>query len=613
MLLLGLAAAVRIALILSLDGKPYFRDPIVDSAAYDEWGQRIASGDVMGSGAFYQDPLYPYFLGGTYAIFGRDLYLVRLIQVVLGVVGCWLLFETARRLVDVRVAFVALAIAALYKPFLFYDTALLKEFLAVVLVEAAIFFLVVDKRWSWSLAGLALGLGVLVRANLLLVVVVLGICFACRRQFAKAALLACGTIVALVPVAVRNHQVSGDFVLTTYQLGPNFYIGNHAENTTGRYVPPAFLTAAAPEFEERDFRAEAERMSRRPLRPSEVSQFWWDAAWADLDTGRFLKLTARRTAEYVNAYEVPDNYNYQFMERFSWVLRAPLLGFWLVLPLAAAGMVFAWRERRTWWWLYLFVIAYFASVVAFFVFARYRLPVVPPLILFAAFGLVRLFERCRERKWPWAAIAVAALALVQASIPIGSRDFKVAHHNLALHYYEHGRPALAAEEMERVRDVKNPQWIYQRGIYYELSGNPERALEAFYEAAELAPESADAALHLAHAYCDVQNLPEAIRWFQATILRDNRNLDAWADLGAAYRNNKDLPESLRALDAATHVKWRDEDRGRAWIVHLERAITYAEVGNWPYVVQDCDEVLRRVPGQGRATLLRERAVREMEK
>ncbi|SVD17289.1 uncharacterized protein METZ01_LOCUS370143, partial [marine metagenome] len=65
LLLIGLllsALLIRALLIASLEDKPYFHKPVVDSAAYDEWGQRIAGGELTSSGAFYQDPLYPYFL-----------------------------------------------------------------------------------------------------------------------------------------------------------------------------------------------------------------------------------------------------------------------------------------------------------------------------------------------------------------------------------------------------------------------------------------------------------------------------------------------------------------------------------------------------------------------
>jgi 4-amino-4-deoxy-L-arabinose transferase-like glycosyltransferase len=589
-LLLGLAALVRVGLVLSLEGKPYFYDPVVDSAAYDRWGQEIARGQVLGRGAYYQDPLYPYWLGAIYAAFGRDLYLVRLLQLALGVLGCWLLFETARRLADLRVAFVALVLAALYKPFVFYDTALLKEFLAVVLVEAALLFVVLDKRWSWSAAGVALGLACLVRANLMLVIAALTIFFLIRRK-PRALLLAGGAILAILPVTIRNAVVAKDFVLTTYQLGPNLYIGNHAGNRTGRYVPPPFLTAASPDFEEQDFRAEAERMQRRPLKPSEISAYWWDRTWVETSSDRFVGLSARRLAEYANAYEVPDNYNYYFMERFSWILKLPLPGFWLVAPLAAAGMIFAWRK---WGWMYVFAGIYLLSVIPFFVFGRYRLPLMPVLILFAAMGAVGF----AERKRPWAPAVVALVVLVQCAIPIGARSFDAAHYNLGLHYYQTGRPAKAAAELERVRHIKNPPWTYLRGLAYEESGRPEKALEAFFE---IAAQSPDAAFHLARAYRDVDNADEAIRWYVDTVGRDPGRLDAWAELGRLYRAKKDWLGALRCADKIAMTSWEG---------NLERARIYADVGMWPQVVQECDEVLRRAKNHKEARELRERALRQ---
>ena len=58
--LIGVLAAaflVRVLLVLSLRGQPYFDTPIVDSAAYDEWAVRIATQSFWGDRAFYQDPI----------------------------------------------------------------------------------------------------------------------------------------------------------------------------------------------------------------------------------------------------------------------------------------------------------------------------------------------------------------------------------------------------------------------------------------------------------------------------------------------------------------------------------------------------------------------------
>jgi hypothetical protein len=63
---------------------PFFEQPISDAKSYDEWGQRIAGGDWLGTETFYQAPAYPYFLGLVYGLFGHDPWILRVVQSVLG-------------------------------------------------------------------------------------------------------------------------------------------------------------------------------------------------------------------------------------------------------------------------------------------------------------------------------------------------------------------------------------------------------------------------------------------------------------------------------------------------------------------------------------------------
>ena len=55
-----------------------------DARGYDQWAQRLAGGDWIGTDVFYQAPLYPYFLGVVYAIAGHDLLAVRIVQALVG-------------------------------------------------------------------------------------------------------------------------------------------------------------------------------------------------------------------------------------------------------------------------------------------------------------------------------------------------------------------------------------------------------------------------------------------------------------------------------------------------------------------------------------------------
>lgn len=87
----ALALVIRIAHVLQLTGAPFFDHLLGDAHAYDQWARQVAAGDWLGSGVFYQAPLYPYLLGAFYASFGRDLLAVRVVQAGVGALSCGLL------------------------------------------------------------------------------------------------------------------------------------------------------------------------------------------------------------------------------------------------------------------------------------------------------------------------------------------------------------------------------------------------------------------------------------------------------------------------------------------------------------------------------------------
>lgn len=90
------AFSVRLLYVVQIQSIPLFYYLAGDSRAYDEWAQRIAAGDWLGQGVFYQAPLYPYFLGFLQFILGHDLWSIRLVQITLGAISCGLIFLAGR-------------------------------------------------------------------------------------------------------------------------------------------------------------------------------------------------------------------------------------------------------------------------------------------------------------------------------------------------------------------------------------------------------------------------------------------------------------------------------------------------------------------------------------
>ena len=97
----------------------------------------------------------------------------------------------------------------------------------------------------------------------------------------------------------------------------------------------------------------------------------------------------------------------------------------------ARASIVTWPDRRRLWPFFALLAAYAASVVMFFVFARYRFPLVPFLLLFAAAGCVaapRLFAAAARRVNARTLAAVVAIVAVVANWPLLSSTLHARDH-----------------------------------------------------------------------------------------------------------------------------------------------------------------------------------------
>lgn len=428
------ALLIRLLHIWQLRRSPFFEVLMGDAQGYHDWARRIAGGEWIGGEVFYQAPLYPYFLGVIYAVIGEHPIAVRVIQALIGSGSCALIAMSGRRFFSPRVGLVAGLALAVYAPAVFFDTLIQKSVLDTFFIALALWLIsqLVDEPFRtrvWLGLGLAMGALSLTRENALVFIAVIVVwCLwpgAVDRQPLTAAPLppppnrrrpraaaakpassmrwpavsafVIGLALVLLPVAIRNYAVGGGFFLTTSQFGPNFYIGNNARSD-GTYMSLRF-GRGAPEYERIDATELAEHALGRTLTPAEVSSYWTDQALDFITTrpGDWLKLTGRKFLLLWNASEMLDTESQESYAEWSWPLRA---GGWfghfgVLVPLALLGAWLAWPDRRRLAILYGMTIAYAASVLLFYVFARYRLPLVPFLMLFAGVTLVSAFDRLR--------------------------------------------------------------------------------------------------------------------------------------------------------------------------------------------------------------------------
>ena len=541
-----------------------------DAHSYDDWAKRIAAGDWIGRDVFYQAPLYPYFLGVIYSTLGHSLLVARVCQAIVGSLACVLLGLTGQRLFSARVGLVAGLALALYAPAIFFDGLIQKSVLDVFFICLSLWLLSglieqPDKRSSWLYLGLAMGLLALTRENALVLVAVIVVWALGPRVRLKAAsrakaigLFVLGLAIILLPVAIRNDAVGGGFYLTTSQFGPNLYIGNHA-GADGSYASLRY-GRGSPEYERQDATDLAEHALGRGLTPSEVSTYWTDRAldFVTSAPGAWLTLMGRKFVLLWNATEMLDTESQETYAEWSLPLK---IGGWIghfgiLVPLALFGLWTTWPERRRLWVFYALIVAYAASVLIFYVFARYRFPLVPLLMLFAAAGLVELpeFVRTRHARDKIVALAWLAAAVAFTNWPVMSATLMraITENNLAVALQEEGRLDEATAHYQRAIELQ-PDYApayNNMGTAFKANGDVDRAVATYERALRVQPDYPDAHYNLANALLENNRPDEAASHFATALREIPGSVDVQNNLGVALASEGKLDEAAVQFEQA---------------------------------------------------------------
>jgi len=582
LLLFAVALALRLAYIAEIRSLPWFDAPIVDGANYLRIARVIAAGDLLGgSGAFWQPPLYPYFMALLLRLFGERMVCIYVVQAVLGAFSCVLVHGIGRRTFGARAGIAAGLLMAFYAPLIHFDAQPLIPVLHIALTLAGIALLLraggVDVAAEaardgtarprgalrFSGAGLLWGLAAIATPNILLAVPGAAAWAWWRVPPAEAgsrrARAACvlGFLAAVaVPVGLvagRNLMVAGEPIMISSNGGINFYIGNNADYERAVRIRPG---------------GEFHRVAQEPENSGVVgaaAQSRWFTARAIEYLTRYpvsaLRLYLRKMRDLIAGREIPRNDNMYDYRRQSWLLSALLwrrllsFPFGLIAPLALAGLLAAATpgagetdrgrkeaQRAGWTLLLLFAGAYALSVLLFFPTDRYRLPIVPVLALFAGHLL-----GSPPVVWKRGAVIVAlAAGLVlfnlDASTPTESWPEEEAL-NRAYALRVKGRGEEALGEYQRAIEL-NPGRIdayNSLAVMAAEAGDWERSVWRYRELLAVAPDFVEVRCSLAQALVALGRKEEARREWETAAYLVPAAGKALADLALSYLE-ENLPE-----------------------------------------------------------------------
>jgi len=357
-----------------------------DAGSYDSLAMQILDGTLPKS-PYSFNPLYYYFLALVYYFIGHEPFKVIIIQIFIGLGTCFITYLLGKQLFNKSIGMIATGICGLYGTFMVYETLLLTTVLDTFLLLLGIFVLlksVSQHSLKWYfIVGIVLGLSALSRATTLLVLPFLFLWLMFKlgltKRFLQASILiVLGMSLTFAPFTYRNWKYSHKFILLTSTGPVAFWAGNN-EDSEGFYHLPPYTKEL--ESKNKNFYIQ-DSMKFIKEKPK-----------------KYLWLLFRKFTLFWNAYEIPDNdVVYERFIEFSPLLRI-MISFGLVSSLGVIGLLLCLiKLNKNLFLLYLVIFGYMSAIVLFFIQARFRVPVVPYLSIFAAFTIYYLYKKIQSRR-----------------------------------------------------------------------------------------------------------------------------------------------------------------------------------------------------------------------
>jgi tetratricopeptide (TPR) repeat protein len=521
---------------------------------YDEWARQIAHGRWTDQQAFYGLPLYPYLVALLYRLFGYSAFGPGLFQAALDAGTAVLIYKITGQAMtkgdrsSTKIAsLIGLAAAAgwcFFVPAQAYSAILMPTAAAVFVFWLLVWQVVREGNAPSPLRSLVFGLlvgfaAMGVATILFLVPLIVAALFlkpisgpAARSPLAlrsaAVSLLFAGVIAGTAPCWIHNYFVARDPVFLSAHGGINLWLGNNPE-ATGYPRFPGLHAGQAQML--RDSIDLAEASAGRVLKRSEVSRYWSNKArdYIAANTGAWLELIARKASNFWNAFEYDDLGVIANLREHH--VLFPGIHFDLVAVLGISGAVFSWRAFPVSRWIAAAIVLHLAAILPVFVTERYRLAVVPGLLVLAGLGLHRLWVYIASGNYRNAALQMGSVAVSALIVTLPRHDPSL----WALEAYNSGRLALETNNLPLAEH-------HLRRAYALVPGNAETnfalgnlrmaqgdspAAKNFYEAALKIDGKHKGALNNLGVLALGENLPAAaVDYFRRALALEPRNAKA---------------------------------------------------------------------------------------
>lgn len=370
-----------------MDSVRYLRTAtnIIRGRGFAEWGPRPTA---------FAPPVYPYFLAGIFKIFGYHPDVVKIIQAILGGLTCWIIYRMGSLLFEEKVGLVASLIMVFYPDLIALTGYLYTEILYIFVLSLTFLFLMrallrKGGKFDWFLAGVLLGVSILTRHALILFpifILILLSCFKATRVHFKGLLVFMVVCYAvIIPWIIRNYLCFGEFVPVATGVGATLWVGSYVphegeyrySDTSEKVMEESKGAKSLPEGDKILFIKALQNIIRNP--------------------GEYGYIVLKKFIRYFYQIygDIPDGRPRSVNIA---VMLALALSYYPVFLLFLTGIVLTrdrWKEFLPIYGLIFYSgILYAVTIIV----PRYRVPLIPFFILFAASSLCTLMDRLFLRK-----------------------------------------------------------------------------------------------------------------------------------------------------------------------------------------------------------------------
>lgn len=381
--------------------------------------RHLAAGDGYVSVSYRANPILPAYLAAVFHVFGESYPAARVGQAIMGALTCVLVAATGMRLLGVAVGTIAGLMLAVYLPHVYLSGVFYAECLFTLLIASTVYAAVrsidAPRPLPWLVAtGLSFALTTLSRPIFLayLPFLVAAVVYASRgalaRKLVMATTLVVATVLGILPWSLRNYLVLGRPVLVSTGFGTKLWQGNNegavgdADDRELSFRQDVWheRIAAYPEPERSAIEARYREAAHRidALRAASGDDYTaTDAvlgplAWEHIRTHplRTIELFVRKLGTLYLPFSKTLVTNEHTTSRNQWLAA---LAYVPVLLLAVAGICFSAGRHPGLWILYGLIASVTAAYGVLTACTRFRLPLDPYLVVFAAATVVELWSR----------------------------------------------------------------------------------------------------------------------------------------------------------------------------------------------------------------------------